>query len=320
MLSIVIPAHDETGTLEGALDAISDAMTGTETVYEVIVVDDGSSDGTWSVVQQLAQSEPWRGRLGGVRFSRNFGKEAAIVAGLSQAAGDAVVVMDADLQHPPALIPQMVALWSRQGYWVVEAVKRQRQRESLLRGLSSRVFYRLLMVGAGLDLRNSTDFKLLDRRVVDIYLRLPEHGRFFRGLTAWIGLPTAQIEIDIPERSVGATRWSLRGLVRFARHGIVSFTALPLRLISWIGVLGLVLSLALTLQTLWNVLLGTSEAGFPTVILLILGIGSLILISLGIIGEYLSALYAEVKGRPLYVILDHLAIRPGTGDRNRHRS
>jgi glycosyltransferase involved in cell wall biosynthesis len=272
------------------------------------------------VVQQLAQSEPWRGRLGGVRFSRNFGKEAAIVAGLSQAAGDAVVVMDADLQHPPALIPQMVALWSRQGYWVVEAVKRQRQRESLLRGLSSRVFYRLLMVGAGLDLRNSTDFKLLDRRVVDIYLRLPEHGRFFRGLTAWIGLPTAQIEIDIPERSVGATRWSLRGLVRFARHGIVSFTALPLRLISWIGVLGLVLSLALTLQTLWNVLLGTSEAGFPTVILLILGIGSLILISLGIIGEYLSALYAEVKGRPLYVILDHLAIRPGTGDRNRHRS
>lgn len=320
MLSIVIPARNETGTLEGALGAIEHAMTGTETVYEVIVVDDGSSDGTWSVVQQLAQSEPWRGRLGGVRFSRNFGKEAAIVAGLSQAAGDAVVVMDADLQHPPALIPQMVALWSRQGYWVVEAVKRQRQRESLLRGLSSRVFYRLLMVGAGLDLRNSTDFKLLDRRVVDIYLRLPEHGRFFRGLTAWIGLPTAQIEIDIPERSVGATRWSLRGLVRFARHGIVSFTALPLRLISWIGVLGLVLSLALTLQTLWNVLLGTSEAGFPTVILLILGIGSLILISLGIIGEYLSALYAEVKGRPLYVILDHLAIRPGTGDRNRHRS
>jgi hypothetical protein len=187
----------------------------------------------------------------------------------------------------------MVALWSRQGYWVVEAVKRQRQRESLLRGLSSRVFYRLLMVGAGLDLRNSTDFKLLDRRVVDIYLRLPEHGRFFSGLTAWIGLPTAQIEIDIPERSDGATRWSLRGLVRFARHGIVSFTALPLRLISWIGVLGLVLSLALTLQTLWNVLLGTSEAGFPTVILLILGIGSLILISLGMIGEYVTALYTE---------------------------
>jgi glycosyltransferase involved in cell wall biosynthesis len=174
------------------------------------------------------------------------------------------------------------------------------------RRLSALLFYRVLKSGASFDLRNSTDFKLLDRSVVDTYLRFPEHGRLFRGLTAWIGLPTAQVELDIPQRAAGNSAWSLGALIDLARSTIVSFTALPLHLISWIGLLGFVLSVVLALQTLWNKLFGDSAEGFPTVILLILGMGSLILLCLGIIGEYLSELYREVKGRPLYVIRETL--------------
>jgi glycosyltransferase involved in cell wall biosynthesis len=305
-LSIVIPAYNEETTLQQVLEQIAAVLEATGLAYDVIVVDDGSIDGTWALLERLVSVDVWCERLRGVRFSRNFGKEAAIVSGLQHAGGDAVIVMDADLQHPPALIPNMVDLWSRGSYMVVEGVKRSRQRESLPRRLSVRLFYRILRFGAALDLRNSTDFKLLDRRVVDTYLQLPETGRFFRGLTTWMGWPTAQLEIAIPERTGGTTKWRFSALVDFARGSVVSFTALPLRLISWFGFAGLLLSVVLTIQTLLNKWSGASEVGFPTVIILILGMGSLILISLGIIGEYLSQLYNEVKRRPPYVVRDTL--------------
>lgn len=305
-LSIVIPAYNEKATLQPTLEQVAAVLGGIGLDYEVMVIDDGSVDASWELLQQLAARDVWRGRLRGVRFSRNFGKEAAILAGLQQAVGDAVIVMDADLQHSPAIIREMVERWRRGGCHVVEAVKRQRQRESLLRRFSARSFYRLLMFGAELDLRGSTDFKLLDRRAVDAYLQLPERSRFFRGLTTWIGLPTARVEIEVPERAEGTTRWRFQGLVKLARETIVSFTALPLHLISWIGFVGLFISAVMTMQTLWNKWFGTSEAGFPTVIILILFMGSLILISLGIIGEYLAELYHEVKRRPVFVVREML--------------
>lgn len=307
-LSIVIPAYNEEETLHTALDEVAAALDPSGRAYEVIVIDDGSTDGSWTLLQQLARLDAWHHRLRAVRFSRNFGKEAAIVAGLRAAVGDAVVVMDADLQHPPAMLPRMIELWSGGTYLVVEVVKRGRPCESLPRRLSARLFYRLLMLGAGLDLRGSMDFKLLDRRVVNEYLQLPETGRFFRGLTAWIGLPTARLEIDVPQRAGGATSWRPSDLIELGRRSLVSFTALPLRLISWIGVGGLVASIVLTIQTVFKQWFGTSAAGFPTVIILILSIGSMILISLGIIGEYLSALYNEVKRRPPYIV--HELLRP----------
>jgi glycosyltransferase involved in cell wall biosynthesis len=308
-ISIVIPAYNEEKNLPLALARVAAVLDTSELGYEVIVVDDGSVDGSWPLLQELVSLDQWRERLRGVRFSRNFGKESAILAGLRHAGGDAVVVMDADLQHPPETIRTMVDLWLGGRYNVVEAVKRQRQRESVLRRISARFFYRFLMFGAGLDLRGSTDFKLLDRGAVDVYLEMPETGRFFRGLTSWIGLPTARIEFDVPERTEGMTRWHLGGLFNLARGTIVSFTALPLHLISWIGLAGLLLSVVMTMQTLWNTWFGASEAGFPTVIILILFIGSLILVSLGIIGEYLAELYSEVKRRPPFVIRERLGTR-----------
>jgi glycosyltransferase involved in cell wall biosynthesis len=305
-LSIVIPAYNEERNLPLALARVATVLDTSELAYEVIVVDDGSVDGSWPLLQQRVLLDQWRERLRGVRFSRNFGKEAAILAGLRHADGDAVVVMDADLQHPPEMIRAMVDLWLGGRYNVVEAVKRQRQRESVLRRISARFFYRFLMFGADLDLRGSTDFKLLDRGAVDVYLEMPETGRFFRGLTSWIGLSTARVEFEVPERTEGTTRWRLGGLFKLARSTIVSFTSLPLHLISWIGVGGLILSIVLTIQTLLRTWIGASEAGFPTVIFLILFMGSLILISLGIIGEYLAELYNEVKRRPVFVVRETL--------------
>ncbi len=321
MLSVVIPAYNEEATLQAALEQVVAVLQGEGAGldYEVIVVDDGSRDATWALLQRMASLDGWGRRLRGLRFSRNFGKEAAIFAGLKAARGDAVILMDADLQHPPAVLLEMLVLWSQGSYLVVECVKRRRQRESVLRRLAAVSFYRLLLLGAGLDLRGSMDFKLLDRRAVDAYLELPERGRFFRGLTAWVGLPTARVEIEIPERSAGATRWRLGRLLEFARRNIISFTELPLHLISWIGAAGLLLSLVLTLQTLWNKWFGSSDAGFPTVIILILFMGSLILVSLGIIGEYLAELYQEIKKRPLFVVRETLGAPTGVPEDDRHR-
>jgi glycosyltransferase involved in cell wall biosynthesis len=304
LVSVVIPVYNEEGMLARCLEQVSGSLDSVGCDRELIVVDDGSVDATWQKIVTLAAAEPLRGRLKGVRLSRNFGKEAAILAGLCSARGDAVIVIDADLQHPPALIPRMLALWDGGKVDVVEAVKRIRQRESWVRRIGANLYYRLFAVASGMDMRNATDFKLLDRRVVEHYIALPESSRFFRGLTAWLGFRRVGIEFDPPERWTGDSGWSLRMLLRMARRTIISFSALPLRLLSWLGLLGLMFSLALTLHTLWSKWQGLSEEGFPTVILLILGMGSMILLGLGLIGEYISEIYNEVKRRPQFIVSD----------------
>lgn len=327
-LSIVVAALNEAHSLPHLVSALlsSLARIAQPAEVELLVVDDGSQDGTWEAIAALAarardgsQGLDSGGSPGlsvrGLRFSRNFGKEAAILAGLEAATGEAVIVMDADLQHPPTLIPTMVTIWREQGVAVVEAVKRERQAESAWRRLMARGFYQTLLIGAGLDLRDSTDFKLLDRGVVDAYLAMPERGRFFRGLVAWIALPTARLEIEVPERKLGSGSWSLRALLALARRGIVNYTALPLRLVSWLGLAGMLISVVLILQTLVVTWMGGAREGFPTVIILILTLGSMILIGLGIIGEYLAEIYAEVKGRPHYVLRETLGWAPGTPGR-----
>lgn len=305
-ISVVIPLHNEAEAFPKTLLLVIAALQRCATSFEVLAIDDGSTDETWRVLKDLAGNRSLAAALRGIRFSRNFGKESAITAGLAHASGDAVVVMDADGQHPPALITDMVDLWRQGRFQIIEAVKRRRQNETPVRRMFARLFYRTLIVGAQLDLRNSTDYKLLDRVAVRAYLGLPEHGRFFRGLTAWMGLPTARLEIDPPQRTDGSSSWRLTSLVAFARHTIISFTALPLRLISWTGFVGFAFSLILALQTLGKTLAGSAEEGFPTVILLILGLGSLILLSLGLIGEYVSEIYNEIKRRPLYIVRESL--------------
>lgn len=301
LLSIVVPAFQESAGLGAGLRAIREAARQSLLRFEIIVVDDGSTDGTWEAVAAAGTEMP---EIVGVRLSRNFGKESAIAAGLDHVRGDACIVMDADLQHPPALIPEMVRRWRDGGWDVVEAVKSHRGRESWLHRITTRAFYRLAAWLTGYDLQDASDFKLIDRRVLTEWRRLGERATFFRGLVAWLGFSRTQVPFEVAPRHSGASRWSFTALGGLAVHAVTSFSALPLQLVTLLGALMLLVALVLGAQAMrlwWE---GLALPGFTTVILLQLIIGGFLMISLGIIGTYLARIYEEVKGRPRYVVRD----------------
>ena len=303
-ISIVIPAYNEAKVLSHTITEIIDILIRISKPFEVIVIDDGSIDNTWEVLNALSKTHRF---LRAIRFARNFGKEAAIYAGLQHVSGEAAIVMDADLQHPPNLIEKMIDAWEQEKAYIVEAIKETRQPENTLKRLGATIFY-ALFTRLGLNLRQSTDYKLLDRRVIDQYLKFPERNRFFRGLTAWMGFKIKSISF-IPESrqaSFGLSRWSLMSLFRMARYSLLAFTTIPLRIVTWLGTATLMISVLLSLQTLWNKLYGHAVEGFTTVILIQLFIGSIVMISLGLIGEYLSCVYEEIKGRPIYIVVDSI--------------
>ena len=237
----------------------------------------------------------------GVSFSRNFGKEAGIFAGLELTEGDAVIVMDCDLQHPPSVIPEMWRLW-QEGVEVVEGIKTARGRESLGHKLSAGLFYKIMSCLIKMDMNASSDFKLLDRKVVDVLLALPERNTFFRALSFWAGFRTEAVHYEVQERQFGESKWSFLSLMRYAISNATSFSTLPLQLVTVMGLVSILFSVVLAVQTLVRFLMGTSVEGFTTVILLILIIGGFLMLSLGIIGHYIARIYEEVKGRPKYII------------------
>lgn len=298
-LSLVVPAFQEGASLAVGLRAILDAARRTGLPCELIVVDDGSTDETWQTLVALEGELP---ELVAVRLSRNFGKEGAIAAGLDLVTGDACVVMDADLQHPPALLPELVRRWREGGWDVVEAVKADRGRESWLHRWTARTFYRAAAWLTGYDLQDASDFKLIDRRVLTEWRRLGERATFFRGLVAWLGFSRVQVPFDVPPRHSGASRWSLTALGGLAVQAVTSFSALPLQLVTVLGLAMLLLGVGVGAQALRLWAQGLALPGFTTVILLQLVIGGLLMISLGIIGTYLARIYEEVKGRPRYVV------------------
>lgn len=299
-VSLVIPAHNEGESIHANLGAILGAAgtAGDDIVFEAIVVDDGSNDMTAAEVQRFAKTDD-RVRL--LSFTRNFGKEAAILAGLEHAGGAAVIVMDADLQHPPELIPRMLELW-RQGFPVVEAIKQERGAESLGSRFGATLFYTLFQHFSGFDLAGRSDYKLLDRRVVDSCCALPEKRRFFRGLVAWLGYPMAQIPFVVPPRQGGSSRWGALKLLRYAIDNLTAFSAMPLHLVSWLGAGMLLLGLVIGTTSLYQKWRGEALDGFTTVILLIVIASGVLMISLGVIGHYLGRIYDELKSRPAYII------------------
>lgn len=299
LISLIVPVYNEQSIVRANLAAILQAAQGAWYTLELIAVDDGSNDASAVEIAQAAAIDP---RIRSLSFTRNFGKEAAILAGLTHAKGDVVVVLDGDLQHPPQLIPQMAALW-QQGIYVVEAVKADRGNETLADGLFARMFYGMFHRFAGLDLRGHSDFKLLDRLVVDAYLAFPERHRFFRGIIGWAQYPSAQIPFSVPERAGGGNgRWNRLKLLRYAVNNITSFSSLPLKLVSYVGFITLVFGAVVGALSLIKKFEGKAIDGFTTVNLLIICIGGAILLSLGIIGHYIARLYDEIKGRPSYLI------------------
>ena len=298
LLSIVLPAYNEEENIANTARVLSEVLNENSIDYELIFISDGSRDNTYGEILKAAAADP---RIKGAEFSRNFGKEAGIFAGLELAAGDAVVVMDCDLQHPPQVIPQMWQLW-QDGAEVVEGIKSSRGKESLGHKLSAGFFYRIMSRLINMDMNASSDFKLLDRKVVDVLLGLPERNTFFRALSFWAGFRTETVTFEVQERRFGKSRWSLWSLMKYAIINATSFSTLPLQLVTVMGVISILFSAVLAVQTLVRFLMGNAVEGFTTVILLILIIGGFLMLSLGIIGHYIARIYEEVKGRPKYII------------------
>ena len=298
MLSVIIPAYNEELSVEQAYHTISGILQEANIAHEIIFVDDGSSDSTYDKIKQLAEIED---NLRGLHFSRNFGKEAAISAGLASAEGDCAVVIDCDLQHPPEKIVDMYRLWE-QGYEIVEGIKTSRGTESKLHGLGAKTFYSILSSMVGFDMSNSSDFKLLDRKVIDVLNHMPEQKGFFRALSFWVGYRKATVAFEVQERAEGASKWSRKGLIQYAISNISSFSTAPMQIVTVLGIIMLIIACVLGVWTLVDKFTGHAAAGFTTVIMITIFIGSIIMISLGIIGYYVARIYEEIKGRPKYII------------------
>jgi len=266
LLSVVIPAHNEEKNIRRVIERLSEVLEKEQISFEMIFVNDGSRDGTWDRILEAYQT---RKDLSAIRFSRNFGKEAAMLAGLEKARGDCCVVIDCDLQHPPEKIPEMYRLWE-QGYEVVEGVKRSRGRENMFHRLSARFFYFMMSRTAHIDMASASDFRLLDRKVVDVLTALPERSPFFRALSTWVGFKSVKIEYDVEERKEGASNWSFFSLTKYAIRNIVSFSSVPLKMITWTGFFCLLITIVMGIQTIIRYASGKAVEGFTTVILLLL--------------------------------------------------
>jgi len=277
------------------------------TSYEIVFVDDGSSDNTLDILEDLAASEP---AVALVALSRNFGKELALTAGLDHASGDAVIVIDADLQDPPECIAQMLEQW-RLGYDMVTMRRRRRDGETLFKRLSAWGYYRLLGAISDIDIPSQTgDFRLLSRRAVDALAKLGETQRYMKGLFAWIGFPQTELLYDRDARAAGKTKWNYLKLWRLAIEGITSFSTAPLRLASYIGFLSAAGAFAFGFVVLIRtIVLGEPVSGYPTTILVILLLGGVQLMAIGILGEYVGRMYIENKRRPAYLVQAHRQAR-----------
>lgn len=298
MLSVVLPSYNEQEMVPQAARVLSAVLTAAEIPFELIFVDDGSRDGTWDAVQMAAQEYLC---VRGVHFSRNFGKEAAIFAGLNSARGDCVAVIDCDLQHPPEKLVEMYRLWE-QGYEVIEGVKSDRGRESVMHRLAAKTFYAVISRATGVDMTRASDFKLLDRKAVNVILTMREKRAFFRALSGWVGFRTAEVSYEVRERTAGQSKWSTWSLMKYAVSNITAFTAMPLHLVTIFGALALLVSMVMGVTALVQKFMGIALGGFTTVIILLLFMGSLIMLSLGIIGYYVGNIYEEIKDRPRYII------------------
>ena len=298
MLSVILPSYNEEKMIAKATARMAEILQPEKIDYELLFIDDGSRDNTWAQINEAAAKDS---HVVGVHFSRNFGKEAAMFAGLEQAKGDCCVVIDCDLQHPPEKIVEMYRLWE-QGYEVVEGTKEDRGEESGLHKFAANSFYGLISKATGMDMSSSSDFKLLDRKVVDTLNSLPERNVFFRALSFWVGYKKTSVSYCVQERTEGVSKWSTKSLIKYALTNISSFSSAPLHIVTVLGFIMLAVAFVLGIIALVQKISGVALGGFTTVILLLLFSASIIMISLGIIGYYIARIYDEIKGRPRYII------------------
>lgn len=298
MLSVITPAYNEEKMIEKTASVITSILTDAAIDFELLFVDDGSHDSTWEKITEVSRQNS---HVIGLHFSRNFGKESAMFAGLEQCRGDCCVVLDCDLQHPPEKIVEMYRLWE-QGYEVVEGIKEDRGEESGAHKFAANTFYSIISKATGMDMANASDFKLLDRKVVDTLNNMPERNVFFRALSYWVGYKKTEVYYCVREREAGESKWSTKSLIKYAITNLSSFSSVPLHIITVFGLIMLIISIVFTVITLVQKFSGVALGGFTTVIILLLFAASMIMISLGIIAYYIGKVYEEIKGRPRFII------------------
>ena len=298
LLSVIIPSYNEEEMVEKSGNVISEILLREGIEFELIFVDDGSKDNTWKMIQDIACKNT---KVRGIHFSRNFGKESAIIAGLSESIGACCVVIDCDLQHPPEKIIEMYHLWE-QGFEVVEGRKSSRGSETVAHSFAVKVFYGVISKATGFDMENSSDFKLLDRKAVDVLINMHERNAFFRAMSSWIGFETIAVDFEVQERKAGESKWPTWVLIKYALSNISSFSTAPMQVVTVLGVIMFIVSMVFGFILYVQTIMGSAQGGFATVILVSLFSSSVIMISLGIIGYYIACIYEEIKGRPKYII------------------
>ncbi len=306
-LSLIIPVYNEEAIIAELDRRLKGFLGEMDETWEVVFVDDGSSDGTPDMLNELAGAEP---RYKVISFSRNFGHQVAITAGIDRADGDAVVIMDADLQDPPEVVTEMIQKW-REGYDVVYGQRTIRHGESVFKRVTAAAFYRLLRTLLPIEIPlDAGDFRLMSRRVVLSMRALREQHRFVRAMVSWVGFKQTAVQYERPERYAGETKYPLRKMMRFAIDGITSFSILPLRLATWLGLLSGLLAIVTSGWALYAAIAGKTVPGWATIMIAVALAASAQLIMTGILGEYIGRIYEEVKRRPLYVVADTLNLPP----------
>ncbi|MFC2089184.1 glycosyltransferase family 2 protein [Bacteroidota bacterium] len=304
MLSIILPSYHEEQNVKFIYDEILKALDNTKDL-ELIYVDDGSTDNTFEEVKKLAEKDK---RVRGIRFSRNFGQQAANLAGMHEARGDLIVMMDADGQHPPSIIPSMLKMME-EGYDVVNTRRIYSEHVGLFRKIFSRLFYKVISFLSEVNIDNSqVDFRLVNRKALDAFLQFQEHNRFNRGLFTWMGFRQTQIEFTADNRNAGKSNYNFRNLRALAVDGITSFSIRPLKISLYMGLIVLILGIIYAIYAIINYFTGVPNPGWTSLITTILILGGTQLLSLGIIGEYLGRIFYESKKRPLYFISDKVGV------------
>ena len=311
-LSVVLPVLNEEANVADLYRRLLAVLPGVVGSFEIIFVDDGSADRTWSIVSELARQDD---RVKGLSFARNFGHQMAFAAGLDHAAGDAVVIMDADGQDPPELLPELIARW-REGFEVVYAVRASREGETVFKRSTAAAFYRTLRRITQVEIPADTgDFRLMGRRAVDAFRRMPEQRRFTRGMVAWMGFRQTGVPFQRPRRRAGETKYHLRQMLRLAGDGVMAFSHFPLQLATWLGALTVLLAVTGVLLAAGLGLAGIWWRNWVPLFGGLFFLGGVQLLTVGVLGSYVGRIYDEVKRRPLYLVQEMVGMKQATGDR-----